>query len=95
VRDQERSLRFYRDQLGFALVSDSGRQSPSRWITQPGSEESKFVSRAGLLVFVSEDVPAKFKECSARDVRFLHPPITGLGVACLPASRIRMEIPST
>jgi len=32
VRDLERSLRFYRDQLGFGLVSDSSRQSPSRWI---------------------------------------------------------------
>jgi catechol 2,3-dioxygenase-like lactoylglutathione lyase family enzyme len=92
VRDQERSLRFYRDQLGFALVSDSGRRSPSRWIAlsppdgtaivtlvapQPGSDESKFIGRADLLVFVSEDVPAKFNEWSARGVRFFHPPQTG------------------
>jgi catechol 2,3-dioxygenase-like lactoylglutathione lyase family enzyme len=92
VRDQERSLGFYRDQLGFALVSDSGRQSHSRWIAvappdgtailtlvapQPGSEESKFIGRAGMIVFVSEDVPAKFNEWSARGVRFLHPPLTG------------------
>jgi catechol 2,3-dioxygenase-like lactoylglutathione lyase family enzyme len=92
VRDPERSLRFYRDQLGFALVSDSGRQSPSHWIAvsppdgtailtlvapPPGSEEEKFIGRAGLIVFVSEDVPAKFNEWSARGIHFLHPPRTG------------------
>jgi len=92
VRDQEQSLRFYRDQLGFALVSDSGHQSPSRWIAlsppdgtaivtlvapQPASEESKSIGRAGVLVFVSEDVPAKFNEWSARGVRFLQPPQSG------------------
>jgi phosphoserine phosphatase RsbU/P len=92
VRDRERSLRFYRDQLGFSLISDSGRESPSRWMAvsppdgtailtlvtpQPGSEECKFIGRAGLLVFVSEDVAAKFNEWSGRGVRFVHSPQIG------------------
>jgi catechol 2,3-dioxygenase-like lactoylglutathione lyase family enzyme len=92
VRDQERSLRFYRDQLGFGLVSDSGRESAARWIAvsppdgtalltlvapKPGSEEYKFIGRAAVLVFVSEDVPAKFNEWSGRGVRFQHPPQMG------------------
>jgi hypothetical protein len=32
VRDQERSLRFYRDQLGFRLVVDQRLESGERWI---------------------------------------------------------------
>jgi len=32
VRDQDRSLRFYRDQLGFNLVADVRLESGDRWV---------------------------------------------------------------
>ena len=32
VRDQDRSLRFYVDQLGFALVVDENYESGGRWV---------------------------------------------------------------
>src|ERR1700721_1587243 len=32
VRDQDRSLRFYVDQIGFALVIDESYESGSRWV---------------------------------------------------------------
>jgi catechol 2,3-dioxygenase-like lactoylglutathione lyase family enzyme len=33
VRDQERSLRFYVDQLGFTLANDVRLESGKRWVT--------------------------------------------------------------
>jgi serine phosphatase RsbU (regulator of sigma subunit)/catechol 2,3-dioxygenase-like lactoylglutathione lyase family enzyme len=89
VRDQERSLRFYRDQLGFKLAFDARLQSGQRWVAvgppdgtallaliepDPGSKEYKLIGRATHIVFVTEDVLAKFHEWSARGVRFSHTP---------------------
>ncbi|HVN09473.1 MAG TPA: SpoIIE family protein phosphatase [Patescibacteria group bacterium] len=89
VRDQEKSLRFYRDQLGFELAFDARLQSGERWVAvsppdgtavlvlvapEPGSEEYKLIGRPTPVVFVTEDVPAKYKEWSRRGVRFRHTP---------------------
>jgi len=89
VRDQERSLRFYVDQLGFSLAFDARMQSGKRWVAvappdgsavlaliqpDPGSVEHKLIGRATQVVFVTEDVPAKFREWSKRGVRFRHTP---------------------
>jgi serine phosphatase RsbU (regulator of sigma subunit)/predicted enzyme related to lactoylglutathione lyase len=89
VRDQERSLRFYQDQLGFSRAFDTPLQSadPTLAVTppdgtavlsliapQPGSEEYKLIGRATQIVFLTEDVFAKFEEWSKRGVRFHHPP---------------------
>ncbi len=89
VRDQDRSLRFYRDQLGFDLAFDAQVQSGPRWLAvappdgstvlaliapKPDSRESKFIGRATQVVFVTEDVAAKFREWSQRGVRFRHTP---------------------
>ena len=89
VRDQERSLRFYLDQLGFDLAFDARLQSGQRWVAvappdgsavlaliapAKDSHEYKLIGRATQVVFVTEDVPARFREWSARGVRFGHTP---------------------
>src|SRR5437868_14101765 len=89
VRDQERSLRFYLDQLGFELAFDARLQSGQRWVAvsppngtavltliqpEPDSPEHKLIGRATRVVFVTEDVVEKFREWSDRGVRFRHTP---------------------
>jgi serine phosphatase RsbU (regulator of sigma subunit)/predicted enzyme related to lactoylglutathione lyase len=93
VRDQDRSLRFYVDQLGFGLVVDESYESGSRWVAvappdgqtvlalitpKRNSEEYKLIGRSRHAVFVTEDVVAKFDEWRKRGVRFHHPPQTTL-----------------
>src|SRR2546422_1858101 len=85
VRDQDRSLRFYLEQLGFSLVGDARLQSGDRWVAvappdgtavlslvtpKPGSEEYKLIGRPTQVVFITEDVAAKFREWSKRGVGF-------------------------
>src|SRR5207302_6740778 len=85
VRDQDRSLRFYLDQLGFDLAFDARLQSGQRWVAvsppdgtavltliapDPDSAQYKLIGRATQVVFVTEDVTAKFCEWSKSGVRF-------------------------
>jgi len=93
VRDQDRSLRFYVDQLGFGLVVDESYEAGGRWVavTPPDgstvlaliapkrkSEEYKLIGHCRHAVLVTEDVVAKFEEWEQRGVRFHHPPQTTL-----------------
>jgi serine phosphatase RsbU (regulator of sigma subunit)/predicted enzyme related to lactoylglutathione lyase len=83
VRDLERSLAFYLDQLGFQLIFDA--RIHGRWVTvtppdgtanltlvapEPNSEQHKLIGRPTQVTFVTEDVIAKFREWSKRGVRF-------------------------
>ena len=96
VRDQEQSLRFYLDQLGFNLASGAPLQSDgsspavtppdgtavlSLVAPKPGSEEYGLIGRSTQIVFFTEDVHAKFAEWSKRGVRFHHPPQVQAGGA--------------
>jgi phosphoserine phosphatase RsbU/P len=89
VRDQDRSLRFYVDQLGFHLAFDAKLQSGERWVAvappdgtailalvvpKPNSPEYKLIGRATQVVFFTEDVAAKYQEWARRGVRFLSAP---------------------
>ena len=89
VRDQDRSLRFYLDQLGFHLALDARLQSGDRWVAvappdgsailslvvpKPNSQEYKLIGRSTQVVFVTEDVASKFQEWSKRGVRFQSTP---------------------
>jgi serine phosphatase RsbU (regulator of sigma subunit)/catechol 2,3-dioxygenase-like lactoylglutathione lyase family enzyme len=89
VRDQDRSLRFYLDQLGFHLAFDTRLQSGDRWVAvsppdgsailslvvpKPKSQEYKLIGRSSQVVFVTEDVTSKFQEWTKRGVRFQHTP---------------------
>jgi serine phosphatase RsbU (regulator of sigma subunit) len=89
VRDQERSLRFYLDRLGFRLAFDARLESGQRWVAVappdgsavlsliapgPRSPEYRLIGRATQVVFVTEDVLSKFREWHQRGVRFRHTP---------------------
>jgi serine phosphatase RsbU (regulator of sigma subunit) len=89
VRDQDRSLRFYLDQLGFNLAFDARAGSGRRLVAvappdgsavlslvapPPRSAEHKLIGRATHVVFVTEDVLARFREWRRRGVRFRHAP---------------------
>ena len=93
VRDQERSLRFYVDQLGFGVVVDESYESGGRWVAvappdgntvlalitpKRKSEEYKLIGRSSHAVVVTEDVITKYDEWRNRGVRFHHPPRTTL-----------------
>jgi serine phosphatase RsbU (regulator of sigma subunit)/catechol 2,3-dioxygenase-like lactoylglutathione lyase family enzyme len=89
VRDQDRSLHFFVDQLGFHVAYDTRLQSGDRWVAvappdgaailsliapKRDSEQYKLIGRSTQIVFVTEDVTAKFLEWSKRGVRFSTPP---------------------
>jgi serine phosphatase RsbU (regulator of sigma subunit)/predicted enzyme related to lactoylglutathione lyase len=89
VRDQDRSLRFYVDQLGFGLVVDESYEAAGRWVAvappdgntvlalitpKRNSADYKLIGRSKHAVLVTEDVTAKFDEWRKRGVRFHHPP---------------------
>ncbi|HEV2667459.1 MAG TPA: SpoIIE family protein phosphatase [Blastocatellia bacterium] len=91
VRDQDRSLQFYLDQLGFSLLVDNRFEGGGRWVAvgppdgsailalvtpAPGSEEYELIGRTRQIVFITEDVNAVYEEWSKRGVRFHHPPHT-------------------
>src|SRR5207237_1295194 len=75
VRDQDRSLRFYVDQLGFGLVVDESYESGGRWVAvappdgntvlalvtpKRNTGEYKLICRSQHAVLVTDDVMAKF-----------------------------------
>jgi len=89
VRDQERSLRFYRDALGFRIAFDARVESGQRLLAvappdgtavltliqpDPDSPQSRLIGRATQVVFVTEDLPATYREWRRRGVRFQSTP---------------------
>lgn len=89
VSDQERSLQFFVDKLGFAVVSDVRFASGSRWIEVgppdgtailalalpiPGLNEERFIGNSGMVTFLTENVEAIYQKWSARGVHFPIPP---------------------
>jgi serine phosphatase RsbU (regulator of sigma subunit)/catechol 2,3-dioxygenase-like lactoylglutathione lyase family enzyme len=88
VRDQDRSLRFYVEQLGFRLISDVRFASGNRWIevsppdgtaslalmlADPANPYDRQPGESGPVTFVTEDIQAKYKELCARGVTFTVP----------------------
>ena len=91
VSDQERSLRFFVDKLGFTVVSDVRFASGSRWIEVgppdgtailalalpiPGLNEERFIGNSGMVTFLAEDVEAIYRKWGALGVEFPIPPQT-------------------
>jgi serine phosphatase RsbU (regulator of sigma subunit)/catechol 2,3-dioxygenase-like lactoylglutathione lyase family enzyme len=89
VRDLDRSLRFYVDQLGFRPVIDTRLQSGERWVAvsppdgtailslvapPKGSPEHKLIGRATHVVLITSDVAGRFQEWSRKGVRFSSTP---------------------
>jgi serine phosphatase RsbU (regulator of sigma subunit) len=82
-------LRFYVDQLGFDLAFDAKLQTGGRWVAvappdgsavltlvapEPDSKEYALIGRSTQVVFVTEDVTAKYAEWRGRGVQFQHTP---------------------
>jgi catechol 2,3-dioxygenase-like lactoylglutathione lyase family enzyme len=91
VRDQDESLHFYLDQLGFSLVHDNRLGPGDRWVAvappdgtallalltpKPDSEQYNRIGQSKEVVLITEDVTAKFRQWSERGVHFHHPPLT-------------------
>lgn len=91
VRDQDRSLKFFLDQLGFSVAYEAHLESGEHWVavTPPDgtailalvtakadSEEYHLIGRHSQVTFLTEDVNAIYHEWSKRGVRFHHPPLT-------------------
>ena len=89
VRDQERSLRFFLDKLGFQVAFDARVESGERLLAvaprdgttvltliqpPPTSVRSKLIGRATQVVFVTENLAATYREWHSRGVRFLGTP---------------------
>jgi serine phosphatase RsbU (regulator of sigma subunit)/catechol 2,3-dioxygenase-like lactoylglutathione lyase family enzyme len=89
VRDVDRSLRFYVEQLGFRVVIDTRLQSGERWVAvsppdgttlfaivapKTNTAEYKLIGRSTQVVLVTSDVTAKFQQWSKNGVRFIGTP---------------------
>ena len=85
VRNHDRSIRFFVDQLGFHLAYDAKLQSGERLVAvappdgstvlalvipKPNTPEYKLIGRSTNVVLITEDVVGKFQEWSKRGVRF-------------------------
>jgi serine phosphatase RsbU (regulator of sigma subunit) len=89
VRNQDESVRFYVERLGFKVAFDARLQSGERWVAvappdgsavlaliapRPESRQYDLIGRATGIVFVAENVVAQFEEWRKRGVRFLNTP---------------------
>lgn len=89
VSDYDRTLRFLTGQLGLRLLFDAHTANVGRFVAvgtpdgvtmlgivvpPPESREHSLIGRSGHVVFVTDDVTAKYGEWSARDVVFDGPP---------------------
>jgi len=88
VRDHDRSLAFFVDQLGFSVVADS-RFEFGRWVAiappygsailalvvpRRGSENYRLIGRPTQIAFIAEDINATFELWRSRGVHFHQPP---------------------
>ncbi len=88
VSDLDKSLRFYVDRLGFNLIVDAKFEG-GRWIAvgppdgptnlglvcpAPDIPAHQLIGRGTNVVFITEDVRAKYEEWRGRGVHFQHPP---------------------
>ncbi len=88
VRDHDRALKFYVEQLGFGVLAEA-RFEFGRWVAvappdgstilaviapMRGSENYKFIGRPTQIGFIAEDIYATYDLWRGRGVRFLHPP---------------------
>jgi catechol 2,3-dioxygenase-like lactoylglutathione lyase family enzyme len=85
VKDQDAALKFYRDQLGFKVISDDSTTIPNyRWLTvapQPPAEpvialnlattpeQLAGIGKQGLFVLESTDIHADYATLKTRNVK--------------------------
>src|SRR5215475_2527279 len=91
VRDLDVSKRFYVEQLGFELITEQTLPTGVRWIEvappdgnanlalvepKPGDPEYPLIGGYRWVLFMTEDVHAKYREWSERGVHFSFAPET-------------------
>ncbi|HZQ56051.1 MAG TPA: SpoIIE family protein phosphatase [Bryobacteraceae bacterium] len=91
VTDQERSKKFFVENLGFRLMTDVKFPSGYRWIEvappdgtarlalvvqSPGFMDFVVPGQSSLITFMAEDVEARYREWSERGVKFPTAPYT-------------------
>ena len=85
VKDQDEALKFYRDKLGFKVVSDDANSMPNyRWLTVAPPQQNGFeivlnlattpeqlagVGRQGIFVLNSTDIHADYAALKAKGVK--------------------------
>ena len=85
VKDQDEALKFYRDKLGFKVVSDDSNSMPNyRWLTVAPPQQNGFeivlnlattpeqlagVGRQGIFVLNSTDIHADYAALKAKGVK--------------------------
>lgn len=87
VRDQNRSLDFFTNILGFRVVTDQPFNDKQRWIElgvgksatgivlfTPDGHEARIGTFSGIS-FVSDDVMATWKDLAAKGVKFTKEPV--------------------
>lgn len=89
VRDQDKSLRFYLDCLGFNVAFDARLQTGDRWIAvsppdgsavlaliapPPDSKQQALIGRPTGIILITENVIAKYQAWRKRGVQFLFAP---------------------
>jgi catechol 2,3-dioxygenase-like lactoylglutathione lyase family enzyme len=88
VRDQDASLAFYTEKLGFQVATDQPFDDTQRWIelripgadtrlvlfTPQGHEDR--IGTFSTVTFVADDVVKTYDELTARGVEFVKPPKT-------------------
>jgi len=89
IRDLDRALRFYVDQLGFRVVVDHTLDDGQRWVEvapadgnanlglaplQPADDAARLIGPEARIWFITEDVHRKYEEWNARGVHFEFPP---------------------
>ena len=85
VADQQRSVAFFTEKLGFRVTTDQPMGPGARWIelTPPaggvrvvpyvGTDDTRRPGGFGAPVFTCSDVEGAFRELSARGVEFVQP----------------------
>ena len=85
VKDQDEALRFYRDKLGFKVVSDDANSMPGyRWLTVAPSQQNGFeivlnlattpeqlagIGRQGIFVLSSNDIHGDYAALKAKGIK--------------------------
>ncbi|QNI34723.1 SpoIIE family protein phosphatase [Alloacidobacterium dinghuense] len=90
VRDQDRSMEFFVDCLGFNIALDHRNEQGDRWVIvappdgtarlclvfpPPESDDHPLIGKGRNTVFLTENIEAKYREWKERGVHFVHPPV--------------------
>jgi serine phosphatase RsbU (regulator of sigma subunit)/predicted enzyme related to lactoylglutathione lyase len=91
VHDQDRSIGFFTDQLGFRLIADNRFDGGGRWVAvgpadgtaffalvtpDPGTAEHSLIGNARQVVLITEDIDGLYEDWRRRGVNFRHEPKT-------------------